>query len=402
MTEPMEYFPAAVEMREAVNKATAAVGKVADEFKKVHWSKDPEHYLRLSNGRRACPHPQHRFATIDKSPARVILPECAGRERWLAARHEGIGGSEVAALVGASEYETAWSIWEKKVNRTDKDLSDVAAVEWGHRLEGVVAEKVAEEIGMVSRFAGGLWANPDKPHLRVTPDRFFTAPRSWKARGVIECKTAGDDAEWESGVISPSGQTTGRAPTGYQAQLQWQLGILGLEVGYLGCYVSNRERSFFTVEVHFDKAWFDEMTHAADTLWREHVMTGDIPMHDLRHPKTEEMLKRENPVVVKPAVDLPEGSDEWLRAYWRAKTAMEKAEADLNEAKNFFRMWTGDAGAGYLGEKKVVSYPSVQGRLGVDVGMLQREYPEIAEKVTVRGAPHRRLTISVPKEFKEG
>lgn len=356
-----------------------------------------ERYLARSGGRLACPHPVHRFAQVPNSPARIILPECAGREAWLAARQDGIGGSEVGALVGVSEYETPFSVWNAK-KRGGKDLSEVAAVEWGHRLEEVVAAKTAEEIGLVSRFAGGLWADREKPFLRVTPDRFATKPRAWRALGVIECKTAGDDEEWESGSITPGGQGTGRAPLSYQAQLQWQLGILGLRKGWLGCYVSNRERAFFTVEVDFDPEWFWELANEAERFWVANILGDEPPMHDLRHPKTEELLKQLNPVVVKPSVDLPEEARDWLKDYQRAKAEAEKANRDLDEIKNFFRMWTGDAGAGYLGERKVVSYPVVNSSR-IDVEALKRDYPEIAEKVTVR-SQYRRLTITVPKDMR--
>lgn len=359
-----------------------------------------EQYLTQSGGRRACPHPQHRFAQVPKSPARVILPECAGRAPWLAARKEGIGGSEVAALVGISEYETSWSIFNKKV-RTEPDVELTGApIEWGHRLEDVVAQKTADEIGLVSRFGGGLWANPDKPFLRVTPDRFATKAKSWKATALIECKTAGDDEHWASGSIHPGRMGTGSAPLSYQAQCQWQMGIIGLPVAYLGCLVLGRERSFFTVEIHFDKDWFAELAAEAERFWIENVLPQEAPMHDLRHPKTEELLKQASPIVVKPSVELPADSVEWLKDYERAKAALKAAEADVDSIKNYFRMMTGDAGAGYLGERKIVGYPAVSSTR-VNVEKLKTEYPEIAEKVTERSS-YRRLTISVPKEYKAG
>lgn len=367
-------------------------------------SQGVEHWLKITGGRRACPHPPHRFAEVAKDcPGQLVLPECAGREQWLAARQHGIGGSEVGGLIGVNEHETAFSVFNNKMTG-GKDLSDLPAVEWGHRLEAVVAEKTAEEIGLVSRFGGGLWAHREKSHLRVTPDRFATKPRSWKAVAVIECKTAGDDEHWESGTIRPNGHGTGSAPLGYQAQLQWQLGILGFEVGFLGCFHVDRSRQFFTVEVHFDKEWFAEMVHAADRLWFDNIKTGMPPMHDLRHPKTEELLKQINPTVVRPSVDLPENAEEWLIDYQRAKVAAEKANANLDAAKNFFRMWTGDAGAGYLVRPdkpdgvKVVGYPTVNSTR-IDVEALRRDYPEVAEAVTVK-SQHRRLTITVPKDLK--
>lgn len=347
-------------------------------------------HLVRSGGRLACPHPPHRFASVPNSPAEIILPECAGREPWLTARRGGVGGSEVGALLGVSEYETPFSIWDIKMNG-GKDLSDVAAVEWGHRLEYVVAEKVAEEIGLVSRFAGGLWARRDDPVLRVTPDRFACKPRSWRAVGVIECKTAGDDEHWESGTIRPDGHGTGSAPLSYQAQLQWQLGILGLEVGWLGCFVLGSERAFYTVECHFNPEWFEEMAAEARRFWRENVLADVIPMHDLRHPKTEELLKRLSPKVVRPSVDLGDDAELWLAEYTKAKAEADKANANLDEVKNYFRMMVGDAGAGYIGDRKVVGYPEV-GSSRIDVAMLKEKYPEVAEAVTVQGS-HRRLTI---------
>jgi putative phage-type endonuclease len=366
-------------------------------------TRDAAWHLARSGGRLACPHPVHRFAQVKDSPASVILPECAGRERWLAARQEGIGGSEVGALVGISEYETSWSVYNTK-KRGGKDLSALAAVEWGHRLENVVAEKVAEEVGLVSRFGGGLWANREKPFLRVTPDRFATKPRAWTAQALIECKTAGDDEHWESGIIRPNGYGTGSAPLSYQAQAQWQMGIIGLPVCYLGCLVLGRERQFFTVEIHFDKDWYAELAAEAERFWHENILGDEPPMHDLRHPKTEELLKLLQPKVVKPSVDLPADTEDWLAGYVKAKDAVKAAEAELDSIKNYLRMMTGDAGAGYLpwpGKKdglKITSYPEV-GSTRVNIEKLKAEYPDVAAACTERSS-YRRLTINVPKEIK--
>lgn len=381
------YFPTDVETaeREKQKRAAREAAQVA-------------YHLGHSGGRRACLHPAHRFARPRNSPSELILPECAGRGPWLAARRDGIGGSEVGALIGANKHETAMSIWQKK-KRTEPDVELTGApIEWGHRLEDVVAQKTAEEIGMVARFGGGLWAMTDKPHIRVTPDRFACKPRSWKAEALIECKTAGDDEHWESGTIRPDGHGTGSAPLGYQAQLQWQMGILGLSVGYLGCFHINRDRQFFTVEVHFDKKWFAEMVESADRFWIDNILGNEIPLHDYRHPITEDLLKQLHPKVIQPSTDLPDLAEEWLKDYQRARLAYEKADAELTAIKNTFRDWTGDAGAAYLGEDKIVSCPEVSSTR-IDVEALKTKYPEVAEAVTVKSS-YRRMTIRVPKKYK--
>jgi len=334
------------------------------------------------------------MATVDNSPAEVILPECAGRGPWLAARMGGIGGSEVGALVGVSEYDTTFSVWNTK-KRGGKDLSGLAAVEWGHRLEDVVALKTAEEIGLVSRFAGGLWADRERDFLRVTPDRFACKPRQWKARALIECKTSGDDEHWASGTITPGGQGTGSAPLSYQAQAQWQMGIIGLPVCYLGCLVLGHERQFFTVETFFDKTWFKELADEAERFWVVNVLGDEPPMHNLRHPKTEELLKQLHPSIVVPSIQLPEDAEEWLADYKTAKLAADKASARLDEIKNYFRMQVGDAGAGYLGERKIVSYPEIKSSR-ISVEALRRDYPEVAEACTVV-SHYRAMTIRALK-----
>jgi putative phage-type endonuclease len=350
--------------------------------------------LAATGGRLGCPHPAHRMATVDNSPARLILPECAGQEAWLAARRDGIGGSEVGALVGISDYDTSFSVWNTK-KHGGKDLSALAAIEWGHRLEDVVAVKIAENVGMVSRFAGGLWADREKPFLRVTPDRFACKPRQWRAKALIECKTAGDDEHWADGTIHPSGHGTGSAPLSYQAQAQWQMGIIGLPVCYLGCLVLGRERQFFTVEIHFDKAWFTELAAEAERFWFENVLADEPPMHNLRHPKTEDLLKTLHPSVVIPAVQLPEDAAEWAKDLKAAQAAEKAATARVDEIKNYFRLHVADAGAGYLGDQKVVSYPEVRST-GIDVALLREKFPEVAEKVT-RVSHYRRLTIRAPQ-----
>ncbi len=351
-----------------------------------------ERYLARSGGRLACPHPAHRFATVPNSPARIILPECAGQDAWLAARGGGVGGSEVGALVGISPYETSFSVFNTKMNG-GKDLNHLAPVEWGHRLEQVVAEKCAEMIGLTSRFAGGLWANMDDPILRVTPDRFACKPRSWKAIGLIECKTAGDDDDWAEGTITATGQGTGLAPLHYQAQLQWQMGILGLTKGWLGCFVLGRERDYFVVECDFNRPWFEELAAEARRYWVENVLADEPPMVDLRHPKTAELLKEIHPNVVRPSVDLDEEDAEfWLKDYTDAVAKFKDAEANLDSIKNYFRMMVSDAAAGYVGNRKVVSNPEV-GSTRIDVAALKEKYPEIAAELTVK-SHHRRLTIN--------
>lgn len=343
--------------------------------------------LKESNHFTACQHKSHRVPKVPGN-ASLILPDCAGREDWLKARQWGIGGSEIAALIGANDDMTPFDVFRNKLEGS-KDLSDIAAVEWGHRLEEAVALKTADELGLIIRPGGGLWQHSKFPRALVTPDYFAARKRSWKVEGLIECKTAGEEEKWADGS----------APLNYQAQAQWQMGILGLRKCWLGCLVLGHARNFYVVEVDFDKEWFKEMMRAALKFWRDHIETEEPPMHDLSHPRTEALLKEVHKKAVRPSTELPEDAEDWQREYHEANAELKAAQQRMAEVKNWFRMQLEDAGAGYVGKAKICSYPEVNQK-NVDMAKLRENYPEVAEACTVVST-YRRLTVSKPKPRKE-
>lgn len=334
-----------------------------------------------------CKHAAHRIPDFD-TRAEVILPECAGHTEWLQARTSGIGGSEIGALLGISPYSTPFDVYRAKMGQAP-DLSGNPHIQAGHDFEDAVARITARKVGMVSRPAGGLWRHPDHEFALVTPDRLATKPRKWKAEGLIECKTAASSDGWSNGD----------APLAYVAQVQWQLGILGLEKGWLGCQIFNQQKEFVVREITFDPVWFAEMIDCAETFWTKHVLAEEPPMLDYHHPHTAELVADLHPIVVRPSAELPDGSEEWIEAYHELKAQEKAITKELDGIKNWIKMTLGDAAAGYLGDHKVVSLPEVS-TTRVDVEKLRENYPEAAAECEVTST-HRRLTVSkLPKEGK--
>lgn len=329
---------------------------------------------------------------------RLLLPESAPLPEWLHYRSYGIGGSEVAALYGVSPYATAFDVFKNKVDDHGEPrylgaspeigdrlrpelMTDNPILEWGHRLEQAVALKTADELGLMARPAGGLWQHLDHPVALVTPDRIATRRRSRRPVALIESKTSGESEGWEDGG----------APIQYQFQAQWQMGITGIETCYLGCLVLGHEREFFISEIKFDRDQFDEMVSVSEKFWDEHVLTGNPPMHDLVHPRTEDLLKELHPKVVFEAVTLPDEAAQWVENYHRAQADLKRAEQRASEAKNWLKVQLGDAGAGYLGDQKIIAYPEVQTHR-ISAKKLREEFPEVAEQCT-ETTIHRRLTV---------
>jgi len=329
---------------------------------------------------------------------RLLLPETATVPEWLHARTRGIGGSEVAALLGVSPYATAFDVFRNKVDENGKPrflapypkkgrkvraelLTDNPVFEWGHRLEDAIAVKAADDLGLVGRSGGGLWQHLDHEIAIVTPDRVATARRSWEPVGLIECKTSTEPEAWENND----------APLHYKIQAQWQMGITGISPCYLSCLLLDYERTFHIRKIVFDDVWFAEMVEVAERFWEQHVLTGEPPMHDLTHPHTTDLLAELHPHVVRESVQLGDGAREWIEAYHQAKEVVKVAETRLDEIKNWLKVQLGDAGSGYIEDEKVVGFPEVTTRR-IAVTKLRELFPEIAEQVT-ETTTHRRMTV---------
>ena len=68
------------------------------------------------------------------------LLRCSSDSEWLELRSHGIGGSDVAAIMGLSPWRTPYQVWADKVLGIREDISGKPAVEWGTILEPVVGE----------------------------------------------------------------------------------------------------------------------------------------------------------------------------------------------------------------------------------------------------------------------
>jgi putative phage-type endonuclease len=108
------------------------------------------------------------------------------RAAWLQARKLGLGGSDAAVALGFSEYKTPYQLWAEKRGEVEPDdLSGNPHVEWGNRLESVVAEKYADETGREIACVDEMLVHPDHPWMLANLDRRIVG----ESRG-LEIKTS--------------------------------------------------------------------------------------------------------------------------------------------------------------------------------------------------------------------
>jgi putative phage-type endonuclease len=165
-----------------------------------------------------------------------------GSPEWLAARFDGLGGSDIAIVAGLSKWQTPTDLWAVKTGRSP-GVETTAAMEWGNRLEPLVIDKLEESHPELTVWRDvGTWRSNARPWQLANPDALATAADGSPV--LIEIKTAKWPSYWKEGV-----------PLNYQAQVQWYLNVFGIERAI--------------VAVLFHGSDYQEYEILADPFWQE-------------------------------------------------------------------------------------------------------------------------------------
>lgn len=138
------------------------------------------------------------------------------RERWLRARRRGLGGSDVAAILGMHPYKSALEVYADKVGSlpVDADAGEVAL--WGNIFEGPILSEFARRSGRRIVPNAELLQSRQRPIWLATPDgiQLDGGPVWALGPGTLEVKMTALD--W-------SGELAGYV----QVQVQMQLLVTG-------------------------------------------------------------------------------------------------------------------------------------------------------------------------------
>lgn len=186
----------------------------------------------------------HHPVIVRAKPHDPTKPESPAYKRWLAARAKGLTATEVPAVLGLSEYASAFDVWCRKTGRTgDVDLSGRYAVSRGTHMEPFLAQWWARDEGHALIPTPELIAHPEHRWLLASLDRLGTVDGQTV---VLEAKTAGwrqRGAWWDEETLIPDG---------YAAQVLTQLWVTGLETAHVVADIAGEWR---TLVINRDREW---------------------------------------------------------------------------------------------------------------------------------------------------
>jgi len=198
-----------------------------------------------------------------------VLPADADRAEWLARRREGIGSSDVAAILGVADKATALHVYrDKRGELVDKDneyalwgrvLEEPVAREWARRNRSVV-----QRVGLVA-YVGEPWA------LATLDRRVAECPLDRTARQAcaLEVKTRNAFVanRWRADV-----------PDDVLAQVTWQMQVTGYDHIHVAVLIGGND--YRQTTVRRDMAIAGYMVGEVKRFRDEHLLPGVPPPHD--------------------------------------------------------------------------------------------------------------------------
>jgi putative phage-type endonuclease len=154
------------------------------------------------------------------------------------ASQKGIGGSEVATILGLNPFKSKFLLWLEKTGQTPREDVNNQFVEWGNLLEPVIREKFKAETGFKVYQNNFVLAHDTHEFMLANLDGEVQDP-AFSGRGVLEIKTANErrKKDWENGV-----------PIHYLAQIQHYLAVTGYEYAYCAVLIGGNEFKYFLIE----------------------------------------------------------------------------------------------------------------------------------------------------------
>ena len=208
-------------------------------------------------------------------------------------RLTGIGGSDLAAILGLSKWRSPYQVWLEKTGRHHSDESTLP-MRWGTYAEEFVAKEYAERTGRGVQRYNAMLRHKEAPligHIDrlVIPEGAKTASHKGQIRTSIglECKTvsafaAGRDSEW-----GPEG--TDQVPGQYLVQCAAYLALTGCQQWDLAALIGNHD--FRIYHFHRDPELEIYLLEESSRWWRDHVI-ADVPPNPVSEAEARERWPR--------------------------------------------------------------------------------------------------------------
>lgn len=175
-------------------------------------------------------------------------------------RRRGIGGSDVAGILGISRWKTPLSVYRDKRGESDP-VEESEAMFWGTTLEPVIRQRYSDVTGREVFLPQRMLINVERSFMLANIDGFTPCQRG------VEIKTSRYSAEWGE-------EGTDAIPFEYIAQVQHYMVVTGFQVFDVPVLLGGQD--FRIYEVHADPELQNMIIEKEIEFW-ERVESGNPP-----------------------------------------------------------------------------------------------------------------------------
>lgn len=203
------------------------------------------------------------------------------RSEFLLRRRYGIGGSDVAAIMGLSPWKTPLDVYFAKAGETQPDDTMSEPAYWGTVLEDVVAQEFSKRANVKVQRVNQQLRHPQHEWMVANIDRAIITPGSrvrlgdngllLGADGILECKTA---SAYKAGEWGRDGDDDA-IPVHYAAQGMWYLAVTGLPYCDFAALIGGQK--FVTKRIERDEDTIAVLIEQCRAFWFDHVMARKPP-----------------------------------------------------------------------------------------------------------------------------
>jgi putative phage-type endonuclease len=288
------------------------------------------------------------------------------RATWLNERKRGLGGSDIAPILGVSPWRNEWDIYLSKTTQAKVEETEAPWLTRGRYLEPSIGKWYADTLGVTieSGSEHDIFVGPEDWMLG-SPDAIVVSPE----RYGLEIKSSRSSQGWgDSG--------TDQVPVDYQLQSMWYAMVLDLPRWDVAVFLTMQDE-FRWYTLHRD---LEVEKHVVDTCrewWNKRVVGGEPPPIDGSGAATEwlrqkfanqtEPARQAFPDEVRLATNLKELQDQIRMLKLKESEFKNKLIASVGESEGV--QW--DQGKATYKEET---------RTTIDGKRLRKEKPELAEE----------------------
>ncbi|MGW3135954.1 YqaJ viral recombinase family nuclease [Streptomyces sp. NPDC001139] len=192
---------------------------------------------------------------------RLVLPADADRADWLTARRNGLGSSDIAAILGISRYGNALSVYHDKTGGLPLEGDDSEPALWGRAFEETVAREWARRNRSVVQRVG-LLANVDRPWQMCTLDRRVLecplADGREKCAVEIKCRDKMKAGQFRRGVADD-----------VLVQTLWQADVCGFDHVHAAVLIGGNDYRQYVIRIADHADLIADLRAAGERAWQQ-------------------------------------------------------------------------------------------------------------------------------------